>query len=211
MAGDVAAAVDCNNNTAQVSWSSAQGAKSYMVTAVGAAGHRVLCETEEEWCDLTELQCGQTYSVSLATISDNCHTETHTNVTFSTCKFCRTVGVELIRSQIAKLSFHISYLTKYFPGPCEPLRVGVDFRCGTSTASMYWEEVEGVELYIATATCSRGMSLQCNSTNSTCEFSDLRCGETYVLSVTAYSNMCYSEVSNSVEVQTGKGCEDIHI
>lgn len=76
---------------------------------------------------------------------------------------------------------------------------------------MYWEEVEGVELYIATATGSRGMSLQFNSTNSTCEFSDLRCGETYVLSVTAYSNMCYSEVSSSVEVQTGEGCEDIHL
>lgn len=76
---------------------------------------------------------------------------------------------------------------------------------------MYWEEVEGVELYVATATCSRGMSLQCNSTNSTCEFSGLRCGETYVLSVTAYSNMCYSEVSSSAEVQTGKGCEDMRL
>lgn len=76
---------------------------------------------------------------------------------------------------------------------------------------MYWEEVEGVELYVATATCSRGMSLQCNSTNSTCEFSDLQCGETYVLSVTAYSNICYSEVSSSVKVQTGKGCGDIHL
>lgn len=117
--------------------------------------------------------------------------------------------LELTKSDRRRLSCeikfpHFPYLTKYFPGPCKPLRAGVDFHCGTSTASMYWEEVEGVELYVATATCSRGMSLQCNSTNSTCEFSDLRCGETYVLSVTAYSNMCYSEVSSSVEVQTGK-------
>lgn len=110
MAGDVAAAVDCNNNVARVSWSSARGARSYMVTAVGSDGHRVSCETEEEWCDLTELQCGQTYNVSLATISDNCSTETHTNVSFSTRRFCRAVGTELIRSQTAKFSFHVSHV-----------------------------------------------------------------------------------------------------
>lgn len=110
MAGDVAAAVDCNNNVARVSWSSARGARSYMVTAVGSDGHRVSCETEEEWCDLTELQCGQTYNVSLATISDNCRTETHTNISFSTRKFCRAVGTELIRSQTAKFSFHVSHV-----------------------------------------------------------------------------------------------------
>lgn len=89
-------------------------------------------------------------------------------------------------------------------GPCEPRRVGADVQCGTNTAAMHWEGVEGVELYVATATCRSGMSLQCNSTNSTCEFSNLQCGGTYMLSVTAYSNMCYSEVSSPVEVQTGQ-------
>lgn len=77
-------------------------------------------------------------------------------------------------------------------------------QCGTNAAAMHWEAVEGVELYVATATCRSGMSLQCNSTNSTCEFSNLQCGATYLLSVTAYSNMCYSEVSSPVEVQTGQ-------
>lgn len=69
---------------------------------------------------------------------------------------------------------------------------------------MHWEETEGVALYVATATCSMGVAQQCNSTNSTCDFSNLKCGETYEFSVTAYSNMCYSEVSSSVEIQTGR-------
>lgn len=69
---------------------------------------------------------------------------------------------------------------------------------------MYWEEMEGVELYMATATYSVGMNQQCNSTNSACEFINLQCGETYEFSLTAYSNMCYSEVSSTVEIQTGK-------
>lgn len=72
-----------------------------------------------------------------------------------------------------------------------------------SMANMHWEEKEGVELYMSTATSSVGKTLHCNSTNSTCQFSNLHCGETYEFSVTAYSNMCHSEASNSVEIQTG--------
>lgn len=90
MAGDVAAAVDCSNNSARVSWSSARGADSYVVTAAGADGDTFSCETEDEWCDLTELSCGQTYHVSLTTISGSCNTETHANVSFGTRKFCRS-------------------------------------------------------------------------------------------------------------------------
>lgn len=68
---------------------------------------------------------------------------------------------------------------------------------------MFWHENKDVELFMATATSSMGMTLQCNTTNSTCQFPDLDCGEKYVFSVTAYSNMCYSENSSSVVIQTG--------
>ncbi|XP_059196342.1 uncharacterized protein LOC131977156 [Centropristis striata] len=169
---NLTASSDCDNNTAEISWSPGSGDNSYMVSAIGEDGHQDSCESTDQQCELTELQCGQTYNVSLTTISDQCQTKSPTDVTFST-------------------------------RPCKPLRVGVDLQCGTRTANMYWEENERVELYMATATCSRGMTLQCNSTNSTCQFSNLYCGETYEFSVTAYSYMCYSEISSTVEIQTG--------
>lgn len=89
------------------------------------------------------------------------------------------------------------------PGPCKTLYVGVDLECGTSTANLYWEEQEGVELYVATATYGMGTT-QCNSTNSTCKFHSLKCGETYQFSVTAHSQGCHSDVSSTVEIQTGR-------
>ncbi|XP_047442067.1 uncharacterized protein LOC125008801 [Mugil cephalus] len=170
-ATNVAATLDCDNNTAEVTWSPASGANSYLVTAVATDGYQDSCETDEHQCDLMALHCGQMYTVTVTTIGEHCRTETHTNVTFSS-------------------------------RPCKPMRVGADMRCGTSTAVMYWEEEEGVELYMATATCSMGMTVECNSTNSTCRFSNLQCGKTYELSVAAYSNMCYSEISSTVEIQT---------
>lgn len=207
LASDVSADVDCSNNSARVSWSSGRGADSYVVTVAGGHGSLFSCESEEDWCDLTELSCGQLYHVSLTTISSNCNTETRTNVTFSTRKFCRS---SLNESELCESDTTIKRFWVFFSliqhnvlsGPCDPQRVRADLECGTNTATMHWEEVD-VEFYTATATSKMGTSLWCNSTNSTCQFSNLQCGETYMLSVASYSNMCYSEVSSAVEVQTG--------
>lgn len=91
------------------------------------------------------------------------------------------------------------------PAPCAPLHVGVDLQCGTNTATLYWDKTDGVDLYVATASSSLGVTLQCNSTNSTCQFSNLNCGEMYKFSVAAYSNKCPSENSSAVNMQTGMG------
>lgn len=109
VASNVSAVVDCSNNSARVSWTSGRGASSYMVTAVGADGNLFSCETEDEWCDLTELSCGQMYHVSLTTISSSCNTETGTNVTFGTRKFCRNswswVNLNFVRATLS-LNLH---------------------------------------------------------------------------------------------------------
>ncbi|XP_054646058.1 uncharacterized protein LOC129188936 [Dunckerocampus dactyliophorus] len=168
---NVATSLVCHNNTVEVNWSFADGADSYMVTAVSSDGHQAVCESHEQQCDLTDLLCGQKYNISITSISDHCQAETVSEVTFTT-------------------------------RPCEPLYVGVDLQCGTSTANVYWEKSKEVGLYMAVATSSMGMSHQCNSTNSSCKFSDLDCGETYRFYVTAFSDMCYSENSSVAYIQT---------
>ncbi len=85
-AENVAADIDCHNNTVKVSWNSAKGANLYMVTAVGADGHKASCESDGDQCDLMELQCGQMYNISLTAISDHCQTATQADVTFSARK-----------------------------------------------------------------------------------------------------------------------------
>lgn len=89
------------------------------------------------------------------------------------------------------------------PAPCTPLHTEVDLQCGTGAATLYWEETQGVELYLANASSSLGETLWCKSTNFSCHFPSLSCGETYTFSVTAYNNMCYSNSSSAVVIQTG--------
>ncbi|KAF7660957.1 hypothetical protein LDENG_00272160 [Lucifuga dentata] len=178
-AENVVADVDCENDRATVSWTASE-AESYMVTVIGSNGHQAFCRTSDTNCDLTELQCGQMYNISLTVISNDCETLKDIDASFST-------------------------------RPCKPMDIGVDMECGTSTANLYWEETEGVELYVATASSSMG-SVQCNSTNSTCQLHDLMCGEAYTLSVTAYSYGCHSDVSSSsiVEFQTDP-CQPVDV
>ncbi|XP_076010518.1 fibronectin type III domain-containing protein 7-like [Genypterus blacodes] len=160
-------------NTAQISWSPAIGVTSYKVTATGSDGHQAFCQ-----------------SANLP----NC------SMTELECGQLYNVSLTAFNSNCqTDTSTDVSFRSR----PCKPLRVGVDLECGTSTANLYWEEREGVELYVATATY--GMeTMQCNSTESTCKFPDLKCGKTYHFSVTAHSHGCNSDISSTVEIQTVK-------
>lgn len=86
VAKNVAAHLDCHNNTAEVSWSSAAGASSYKVTAISADGFQSSCETDGNQCAVTQLQCGQKYNVTLTSINNLCQIDTQTNVSFNSRK-----------------------------------------------------------------------------------------------------------------------------
>lgn len=69
---DVEVKVDCSNNQAVVSWSASDGALSYKVTARSTQGAMSLCESTELMCTLTNLTCGQSYSVQVVAQDDIC-------------------------------------------------------------------------------------------------------------------------------------------
>ena len=63
---NVKAALLCESNSAAVTWERASGALSYLAVAVTADGsHRAECNNTVTHCDLRDLQCGQTYNVSV--------------------------------------------------------------------------------------------------------------------------------------------------
>lgn len=64
--------MDCEIKTAVVSWWPSDGALSYIAMATTNSGHNVTCETNTTSCDLTELLCGQSYSVSVKAIGKTC-------------------------------------------------------------------------------------------------------------------------------------------
>lgn len=68
--------VHYNVSTAQVTWGAARGASSYSAKAVAEQGFTVRCDTTNNSCFLTGLQCGQIYNVSVTAHTWACDSET---------------------------------------------------------------------------------------------------------------------------------------
>ena len=69
---DVDLTINCSSNQAVVSWGASEGALSYKVTAESTGGAAASCESAGVTCTLTNLTCGQTYSVQVVAQDDLC-------------------------------------------------------------------------------------------------------------------------------------------
>ncbi|CAL8367710.1 unnamed protein product, partial [Boreogadus saida] len=70
------------------------------------------------------------------------------------------------------------------------------YSCANGMATVTWGLVFGANSYRATASDRNGTGLSCNSSSTTCQISDLRCGTEYKVLVTAISDDCES-ISNT--------------
>ncbi|MEQ2211430.1 hypothetical protein XENOCAPTIV_000725 [Xenoophorus captivus] len=166
-ASNVVASYDCDNNTAEVSWSHGEGASSYMVTAVSPDGYRASCETNELQCELLELECGQTYNITLTTVSNQCEIETHTNVSFSTrpCIPEQVQSYTRCENSLGSISWTMyakaeSYLA------IAVAEDGHTHECTTNTTKCTWNDLHCGEIYTVNVIA---LDYQCTSmpSNST--------------------------------------------
>ncbi|GAA6076390.1 uncharacterized protein LOC113651476 [Tachysurus ichikawai] len=80
---NVTVAKTCSNQTT-VMWQGSRGAKSYRVIAMGNKGHQTTCSSITTTCSLTDLRCGQVYSVSVVAIDDTCSSPQSQSTTLQT-------------------------------------------------------------------------------------------------------------------------------
>ncbi|XP_072294150.1 uncharacterized protein fndc7b [Eucyclogobius newberryi] len=94
---NVTVLVDYYNSSAVIAWEPALGATSYEMIAVATSGHQVSCGGSEfdTKCEVVDLECGQTYSITAVSINHQGSVKTETGVTFQTrpCK-PENVGVD---------------------------------------------------------------------------------------------------------------------
>lgn len=67
-----------------------------------------------------------------------------------------------------------------------------------------WDEVFGADSYRATAMDGNGTTLSCTSTSTSCQITMLKCGEVYLVSVTAISDACENTSNYTASFQTGE-------
>lgn len=69
------ATFDCMSKTASLHWSDSAGAQTYVVRAEAPFGHPVALSTNDTSAQLSELTCGQNYSLTVSALNSRCRGE----------------------------------------------------------------------------------------------------------------------------------------
>ncbi|XP_067845702.1 fibronectin type III domain-containing protein 7-like [Heptranchias perlo] len=69
---NVSAYLDCTTQTTSVLWEQSDGAMFYTAIAEGMEGDRYPCNATETNCEITDLPCGQIYSITILAMDENC-------------------------------------------------------------------------------------------------------------------------------------------
>ncbi|XP_053549799.1 uncharacterized protein LOC128641237 [Bombina bombina] len=169
---NLSAQLECGADHALLSWGAALGGGTYTATLSSPSGQSKSCSTNETSCDVFGIQCGQTYTLSVETIG-------------TMCSSSRAVSPDVIQT-----------------APCVPENLTIVHTCKDSSAVLTWSQVHGAENYTALVTAADSQTLTCHTSNNSCHFTALQCGQMYNITVTASNTKCYGESSNTTQFIT---------
>uniref|UniRef100_A0A3B5BI78 Fibronectin type-III domain-containing protein n=1 Tax=Stegastes partitus TaxID=144197 RepID=A0A3B5BI78_9TELE len=84
--------------------------------------------------------------------------------------------------------------------PCKPENTSVDQNCSSNAVTVKWNQASTTQNYTVKAASASGVNSTCDSTQSSCSFLDLSCGQRYTFTVMGHTNVCMSEISAPVEM-----------
>uniref|UniRef100_A0AAV2KVH4 Fibronectin type-III domain-containing protein n=1 Tax=Knipowitschia caucasica TaxID=637954 RepID=A0AAV2KVH4_KNICA len=164
----VEALAACPQTSANVTWQTSEGALSYEVTAVSSSGAQLQCNSTGTSCQLGQLLCGETYSITATALDGQCESQSSapTQLTTEPCAPSSLAVSVDCASNSALLSWHSSPNAASYAGT-------------------------GVSESGHTVSCAAGPDLSCS-------LDQLQCGEEYRFTVTASDGTCQSAESQAV-------------
>lgn len=199
---NVSASLVCLNHSALVTWARSPGAVRYTVTMEGQGAHTRQCQTNSTSCQVAGIRCGEVYNVTVTPYSETCAGQPSECYTFK----AGAEGVETRYSKCRKRTGVRTLNPLFLPLPtglCAPSITEATTACEYSNVT--WTPVPGAEMFVVTATADDGHTQTCSSNLSlSCNFTDLRCGKTYNVTVVTVDRGCWSEPSMAVELKTGE-------
>lgn len=69
----IEAVIDCQVDSATINWQPGTGATAYVAELTASLGHTICCTTNRTNCELSSIQCGEKYNVSVRALGDTCN------------------------------------------------------------------------------------------------------------------------------------------
>lgn len=89
------------------------------------------------------------------------------------------------------------------PAPCDPTNVAAALNCVSGVVTVTWAASAGAKYFTVLAE-AQGHVDSCNSNGTSCDLTQLQCGEDYTVTVLAGDGKCNSSVLAKTNVTTGK-------
>ncbi|XP_073671225.1 uncharacterized protein [Paramisgurnus dabryanus] len=167
---NVIASLNCTNKIASVTWTGSLGATGYQVKAESSNGHRTSCNATSTQCDVTDLRCGQQYSITVVAKTIDCMGQSSQPVPLVSAP-CPNTNVQ------ARLDCQTNAaLISWTPGN------------GTLRFNATLQSSRDFNQH------------SCITNSSSCNISSLQCGERYNISVTGYGQTCSSCSTTSLSL-----------
>ncbi|XP_078263980.1 fibronectin type III domain-containing protein 7-like [Rhinoraja longicauda] len=161
--------MDCDVGHMSVSWEFSEGAMSYTATAEGSNVQK--CSANDTLCDITDLHCGETYTLSVYASDNTCDSAESPSTTRRTAS-------------------------------CIAQNLDVQLDCDRNDALVWWDHTKGASSYSATAEGSNGHVVSCETANSKCQITNLRCGLMYNVTLIAMDGVCDNSQTPPFEFNT---------
>ncbi|XP_040216966.1 fibronectin type III domain-containing protein 7-like [Rana temporaria] len=174
---NIGANLNCDQNTIHVTWSEDNGNVTFKATAKSDSSF-YNCTSQERYCEITNVACGQLYTVSVDAEKGQCLASSNETASLYSVP-CKPTDISA-QSVCANDSTVISWTKS----------LGV-----------------GTEMYIAAMQTQDGQNLMCHSTTNQCVLGGIKCGKIYNASVIAVSSDCQSS-SSELYVDPGKFVKD---
>ncbi|XP_039513478.1 uncharacterized protein fndc7rs1 [Pimephales promelas] len=170
---NASALLNCDTNSAVVTWELTDNLTHHTVQAVGSDGHRINCTSSDHSCTLSGIHCGQRYNLTVTAMDGVCdNSNTYLTLQSAPC---------------APSNVQTSLLCDINNG---------------SVVSVSWVQANGAEAFMAVAVSNDGHSYSCNTTTFSCNLKELQCGQNYNVSVYSMASGCGGVKSTMSQVQT---------
>lgn len=93
----------------------------------------------------------------------------------------------------------------YSPVPCAPVNVSVSLVCASHSALVSWvQSPNAIRYNVTSRSASDGHLHDCQTNTTSCQLTDIHCGETYHITVTPYSETCAGHPSADYVFRAGE-------
>lgn len=189
-----------------VSWSQVAGAETFVAIAHANDGHNYTCRSNSSnSCNLTDLRCGENYTITVVTVDRGCWSEPSSAVVLKTGNEKLETKAFLIFTITRKFTF-FKQIHSFILALCQATNLTANLSCDTNTLTLTWaqSQLQGTTYILKTEMIGSNLPHSTHTTtNTSYMLTNLLCGRRFAFRIAVQDGQSHSSYGPATEISTG--------